>query len=57
MVRSGLFRLDLVEPILVNKFPQLSFEEVRQILDLKEVNLSENRFVGGSGAFAMPPAG
>jgi predicted transposase YdaD len=37
-------RLDLVEAILVNKFPQLSFEEVRQMLDLKEVNLSETRF-------------
>ena len=37
-------RLDLVEVILVNKFPQLSFEEVRQMLDLKEVNFSETRF-------------
>jgi predicted transposase YdaD len=37
-------RLDLVEAILVNKFPQLSFEEVLQMLDLKEVNLSETRF-------------
>jgi predicted transposase YdaD len=37
-------RLDLVEAILVNKFPQLSFEEVRQMLDLKEVNFSETRF-------------
>jgi predicted transposase YdaD len=30
--------------LLVNKFPQLSFEEVLQMLDLKEVNLSETRF-------------
>jgi predicted transposase YdaD len=37
-------RLDLVEAILVNKFPQLSFEEVLQMLDLQEVNLSETRF-------------
>jgi predicted transposase YdaD len=37
-------RLDLVEAILVNKFPQLSFEEVLQMLDLKAVNLSETRF-------------
>jgi predicted transposase YdaD len=37
-------RLDLVEAILVNKFPQLSFEEVRKMLDLKEVNFSETRF-------------
>jgi predicted transposase YdaD len=28
----------------VNKFPQLSFEEVLQMLDLQEVNLSETRF-------------
>jgi predicted transposase YdaD len=37
-------RLDLVEAILVNKFPQLSFEEVLKMLDLKEVNLSETQF-------------
>jgi predicted transposase YdaD len=37
-------RLDLVEAILVNKFPQLSFEEVRQMLDLQEVNFSQTRF-------------
>jgi predicted transposase YdaD len=28
----------------VNKFPQLSFEEVRQMLDLQEVNFSQTRF-------------
>jgi predicted transposase YdaD len=28
----------------IDRFPQLSFEEVRQMLDLKEVNLSETRF-------------
>jgi predicted transposase YdaD len=28
----------------INKFPQLSFEEVLKMLDLKEVNLSETRF-------------
>jgi hypothetical protein len=32
------------EAILVNKFPQLSFEEVLKMLDLQEVNLSETRF-------------
>jgi predicted transposase YdaD len=37
-------RLDLVEAILVNKFPQFSFEEVLKMLDLQEVNLSETRF-------------
>jgi predicted transposase YdaD len=37
-------RLDLVEAILVNKFPQLNFEEVRQMLDLKEANLTQTRF-------------
>lgn len=37
-------RLNLVEAILVNKFPQLSFEEVRQMLDLQEVNFSQTRF-------------
>jgi predicted transposase YdaD len=37
-------RLDLVEAILVNKFPQLSFEEVRQMLDLQEVNFSQTQF-------------
>jgi hypothetical protein len=36
----------------IDKFPQLSSEEVRQMLDLKAVNFSETRFVGGSGAFA-----
>jgi predicted transposase YdaD len=28
----------------IDRFPQLSFEEVRQMLDLQEVNLSETRF-------------
>jgi predicted transposase YdaD len=28
----------------IDRFPQLSFEEVRKMLDLKEVNLSETRF-------------
>jgi predicted transposase YdaD len=33
-------RLDLVEAILVNKFPRLSVGEVRQMLDLREANLT-----------------
>jgi predicted transposase/invertase (TIGR01784 family) len=37
-------RLDLVEAILANKFPQLSVTEVRQMLDLKEANLRQTRF-------------
>jgi predicted transposase YdaD len=28
----------------IDRFPQLSFEEVRQMLDLQEVNLNETRF-------------
>jgi hypothetical protein len=41
----------------IDQFPQLSFEEVRQMLDRKEVNFSETRFVGGRVAFAVPTAG
>jgi predicted transposase/invertase (TIGR01784 family) len=37
-------RLDLVEAILINKFPQLSIEEVRQMLNLKEADLTQTRF-------------
>ena len=37
-------RLDLVEAILVYKLPQLSIEEVRQMLDLKDATLKETRF-------------
>ena len=37
-------RLDLVEAILINKFPQLSVEEVRQMLNLKEADVTQTRF-------------
>jgi len=37
-------RLELVEAILINKFPQLSIEEVRQMLDLKEADVTKTRF-------------
>jgi predicted transposase/invertase (TIGR01784 family) len=37
-------RLDLIEAILVNKFPQFSIEEVRQMLDLREANFTQTRF-------------
>jgi predicted transposase/invertase (TIGR01784 family) len=37
-------RLDLVEAILVNKFPQLSVEEVRMMLNLREANFTQTRF-------------
>jgi predicted transposase/invertase (TIGR01784 family) len=37
-------RLELVEAILINKFPQLSIEEVRQMLDLKEADSSQTRY-------------
>ena len=36
--------LDLVEAILINKFPQLSIEEVRQMLNLKEADSTQTRF-------------
>ncbi|MDX2254572.1 MAG: DUF2887 domain-containing protein [Pseudanabaenaceae cyanobacterium bins.39] len=37
-------RLDLVEAILINKFPQLSIEEVRLMLNLKEADVTQTRF-------------
>jgi predicted transposase YdaD len=37
-------RLDLVEAILVNKFPLLTIEEVRQMLNLREASVRETRF-------------
>ncbi len=37
-------RLDLVEAILINKFPQLSIEEVRQMLNLREADVTQTRF-------------
>ena len=37
-------RLDLVEAILVNKFPQLSTEEILRMLNLKTADIKETRF-------------
>jgi len=37
-------RLELVEAILINKFPQLSIEEVRKMLDLKEADSTQTRY-------------
>ena len=37
-------RLDLVEAILVNKFPQLSTEEILKMLDLKTADVTQSRF-------------
>jgi predicted transposase YdaD len=37
-------RLDLVEAILVNKFPQLSPEEILKMLDLRTADVTQTRF-------------
>ena len=36
--------LDVVEAILVNKFPKLSIEEVRKMLNLREADVTQTRF-------------
>ncbi|WP_324631555.1 DUF2887 domain-containing protein [Phormidium sp. CCY1219] len=36
--------LDLVEAILVNKFSDLSIEEIRNMLDLREADVTQTRF-------------
>jgi predicted transposase/invertase (TIGR01784 family) len=36
--------LDLVEAILVNKFPKLSIEEIQRMLDLREADVTQTRF-------------
>lgn len=36
--------LDLVEAILVNKFPKLSIEELHNMLNLREANVTQTRF-------------
>jgi predicted transposase YdaD len=36
--------LDLVEAILVNKFPQLSTEEILKMLNLKTIDVTQSRF-------------
>ncbi|BAQ65292.1 hypothetical protein GM3709_2057 [Geminocystis sp. NIES-3709] len=37
-------RLDLVEAILVNKFPQLTIEEVQKMINLREADITQTRF-------------
>jgi predicted transposase YdaD len=37
-------KLDLVEAILVNKFPKLSIEEIQKMLDLREADITKTRF-------------
>lgn len=37
-------RLDLVEAILVNKFPKLSIEEVQKMINLREADITQTRF-------------
>jgi predicted transposase YdaD len=37
-------RLDFVEFTLVNKFPLLTIEEIKQMLNLKEASVRETRF-------------
>jgi len=37
-------RLDLVEAILVNKFPQLTIEEIQKMINLREADITQTRF-------------
>ena len=37
-------RLDLVESIMASKFPELSLEEIREMLDITQVRLEDTRF-------------
>jgi predicted transposase/invertase (TIGR01784 family) len=37
-------KLDLIEAILVNKFPQLTIEEVQKMLNLREADVTQTRF-------------
>jgi predicted transposase/invertase (TIGR01784 family) len=37
-------QLDLIEAILVNKFPKLSLEEILKMLDLKTADITQTRF-------------
>jgi predicted transposase YdaD len=39
-----LIKLDLVEAILVNKFTQLTIEEVQKMLNLREADVTQTRF-------------
>lgn len=37
-------RLDLVEAILVNKFPQLTIEQIQKMINLREADITQTRF-------------
>ncbi|AFZ48586.1 hypothetical protein Cyast_2643 [Cyanobacterium stanieri PCC 7202] len=37
-------KLDLVEAILVNKFPQLTIEEIQKMINLREADITQTRF-------------
>ncbi|WP_017292643.1 DUF2887 domain-containing protein [Geminocystis herdmanii] len=37
-------RLDLVEAILVNKFPKLTIEEIQKMINLREADVTQTRF-------------
>jgi predicted transposase YdaD len=37
-------QLDVIEAILINKFPQLSLEEILKMLDLKMADITQTRF-------------
>lgn len=37
-------RLDLIEAILVNKFPQLTLEEIQKMINLREADITQTRF-------------
>ncbi|MGI0482173.1 DUF2887 domain-containing protein [Geminocystis sp. CENA526] len=37
-------RLDLIEAILVNKFPKLSIEEIQKMINLREADITQTRF-------------
>ncbi|WP_353847424.1 DUF2887 domain-containing protein [Microcystis sp. M158S2] len=44
-IASGFRRnLDLVEAILVNKFPKLSIEEIQKMLGFREADVTQTRF-------------
>lgn len=37
-------KLDLVEAILINKFPQLTIEEIQKMINLREADITQTRF-------------
>ncbi len=42
--KERLIKLDLVEAILVNKFPKLTLEEVKKMINLREADITQTRF-------------